>query len=443
MKLLAPTLLILAATLIHGCSRGTPVAEINAPEDAGDELETFVADLQDWASWRGPHGNNTASTPAAPVKWSEAENVVWSSPIPGRGHASPIVVGDQVMLATASEESEQQLVVSFDRTTGEENWRRVIHEGAFTPQRKMHAKSTHANGTICCDDQHLFVAFLNGAKIIASAVDFSGEIVWQQELGAFESRFGYAPSPTLYKSFVLFAADNKGGGYLAALHRRTGDIVWRKARGQFDSYSSPIVATINGKDQLLISGDRQVNSYDPTSGELNWSAPGTAKATCGTPVWNDELVFASGGYPERQTLAVRADGSGDVVWSNSTKVYEPSLLLVDDALYAVTDDGIAYCWDAATGKTHWKKRLGGAFSSSPLCCDGRIYVSNLSGVTHVFEASTDGLRLIAKNQLGSDAYATPTICDGRIYLRVGVRQGDGRQEMLYCVGKDALEIGTL
>ena len=93
-----------------------------------------------------------------------------------------------------------------------------LHQGRFIK------KGTHANGTIACDGQRLFIAFLNADNVIASAVDLNGKIIWQREVGKFVSKFGYAPSPVLYKSLVIFAADNSGGGYIAALDGQTGEI---------------------------------------------------------------------------------------------------------------------------------------------------------------------------------------------------------------------------
>lgn len=423
---------------VLGCSRGPSVEEISL--DPSVELEPateFVADTADWPRWRGPHGNGVSASASAPTEWSETKHVIWKAEVPGRGHSSPVVHGQQVILGTALEEQQQQLVVAFDRATGSENWRTVVHEGGFPTRRQMHAKGTHANGTVACDDQSIFTAFLNNDTITASALDFEGEVVWQTELGPFSSKFGYAPSPVLYKSLVIFAADNFGGGYLAAVHRKTGKLVWRKARSRSSSYSSPVVAHVAGRDQLLISGGYEVCSYDPSNGELIWSCEGTTDATCGTMVWNDDLVFASGGYPDKQTLAVRADGSAEVVWTNYINNYEPSMVFAEGFLFSVNDNGIAYCWEGSTGKLRWKKRLQGSFSSSPVVCNGLIYASNLSGATFVYRANGEKYEPVAKNQLGSDIFASPAICGGQVYLRVGTRQGESRQEVLFCLGESS------
>ena len=113
------------------------------------------------------------------------------------------------------------------------------------------------------------------------------------------------------------------------------------------------------------------------------------------------------------------------------------MLVVGDELYAVTDSGIAHCWDATTGKLHWKKRLAGNFSASAVFCNGNIYVPNLSGTTFVFAANPEAYQEVAQNRLGDDAYGSPAICDGKVFLRVGREMDDQRQEQLYCISSNS------
>jgi outer membrane protein assembly factor BamB len=139
--------------------------------------------------------------------------------------------------------------------------------------------------------------------------------------------------------------------------------------------------------------------------------------------------------------AVRADGSGKLAWENNVRVYVPSLLIQDGYLFGVTDAGVATCWLAATGEEQWKGRLGGTFSASPVLVGERIYATNEAGVTFVFKASREKFELLAENQLGNEVFATPVICGGKIYLRVAEREGDRRQELLYCIGSPQAAAG--
>lgn len=423
---------------LAGCGRGP--GKINSVEEvsldsSGIELRDVDYQLDptnDWSSWRGPAGNGIAAATNAPTQWSEREGIRWMSEIPGRGHGSPIVVANHVLLATAREGEAQQLVLAYDRITGNKLWERVVHEGNFPDQSEIHNKGTHANSTLVSDGRAAYIAFFNNKRVTATALDLDGRIVWQTELGPFSSKFGYAPSPVLYRSLVIFAVDNWGGGYLVAVDAASGQVAWRVSRAAKNSHSSPLITNVGGRDQLLIAGCDEVCSYDPASGEQLWATAGTSETTCGTMVTAGDLVFASGGYPNKQTICLTA--TGKQVWTSKTSVYEPSLLAVGELLFAVTDSGIAYCWSAKDGSELWKERLGGNFSASPTYCNGNVYVSDLSGKTYVFAASGEKYREISVNRLGNDCYASPAITEGEIYLRVGFGSGRDRQEKLVAIG---------
>ena len=429
---------IVAFIFLSSCSNrpaGNPVAviEVNAdPSKMSEAAPPQIAD-SDWPQWRGPGGNGVAADQTIPVKWDETTNVAWKADVPGRGHSSPIVVGSTVYLATAIPDKQQQVVFAYDRSTGKQRWSTLVHEGGFPTPSESHEKSTNANPTLASDGKRLFAAFLNSNRIFVTALDTEGKRLWQQEVGEFSCKFGYAPSPIIYKSTVIVAADNQGGGSIAALHRETGEVIWRKKRPAIATYSSPLLATIDGRDQLVISGCHQLVSYDPANGNELWSFKGIAEATCGTAVTDGSRIFASGGYPERETVCVKGDGSGEKVWSNKTKVYEPSMIVAGENVFAVTDDGIAWCWSAKTGDVRWNKRLGGSFSASPFACNGLIYVPNLSGDTYVFEAKDDAYHEVARNRLGDDSYSSIAVSGNELFMRVGVGEGSERKERLVCI----------
>jgi hypothetical protein len=130
-----------------------------------------------------------------------------------------------------------------------------------------------------------------------------------------------------------------------------------------------------------------------------------------------------------------ADGSGKIAWETQDRVYVPSLLIHDGHLFGVLDAGVAACWSSETGKELWKSRLGGTFSASPVLVGDRIYATNESGETFVFQANPEKFTSIATHKLGDEVFATPAICGGRIYMRVAQKGGGRRQEFLYCLGE--------
>ena len=393
------------------------------------------AQTGDWPWWRGPNSNGVAeSGQRPPVAWSQTKNVAWKAVVPGRGHASPTVVGDRIYLATADDVTMVQSILCFARGTGKPLWRRDVNRGGF-PDR-INPKNTHASSSIACDGTRLFATFFNHDGIQVVALDLDGKPQWEQVAGKFtpdEYRNGYAASPVLYGNLVIIAGDFDGEAFLAALDGETGRRVWNTPRPSRINYASPIVARIAGRPQVLISGSDMVASYDPRSGRQLWTAAATTMATAGTMVWDGELVFASGGFPEHGTFCVRADGSGEIVWQNNQRCYEQSMLAFAGHLYAVTDNGIALCWDAATGEELWRERLRGPISASPVLSGGHIYAVNELGTTWVYRATSEKFELVQENQLGNEVFASPTICGDQVFLRVSESVEEQQQETLYCI----------
>jgi outer membrane protein assembly factor BamB len=388
----------------------------------------------DWPWWRGPTRDGVAAPDQdIPLKWGEAENVVWKAPVPGRGHGSPTVVGDQVFLATAETDRQAQSVLCLDRTTGKKLWQTDVHTGGL--QTDKNQKSSLASSTIACDGKRLFVSFLNSGAVYTTALDRDGKQVWQVKVTDFVSHQGYGASPTIVGPLVLVSADNKGGGAIVGLDRETGKEAWRVERPKLPNYTSPVLLTIGGKDQIILIGCDVVTSLDPLTGKTLWETKGATTECVTSTVTDGTHVFTTGGYPKNHVSAVRADGSGKVDWENTTRVYVPSMLIRDGYLYAVQDGGSAVCWKADTGKQVWSGRLGGTFFASPVRVGDHVLAINEAGRTYVFRASADGLKVEAENQLGTEAFASPVVCGNRVYLRVATTDGGKRQEWVYCVGK--------
>jgi len=409
----------------------SPAASVHANGPAAPEPISVSAE-SDWPWWRGPtHDGIAHAGQKPPHEWSSSKNVLWKSPISGRGHGSPIVVGKQVLILTADLKADTQTLYCFDRDTGKTTWKKVVHStGVYKGGNK---KASQASTTPACDGKRIYITLLNQGAIYVSARDLSGEPLWQTKISNYIVHQGYGASPYLYKSLVIVAADNKGGGAICGLERATGKIVWRVDRPKKPNYPSPTVIHVAGKDQLILTGCDLVTSIDPLTGKKNWEFPGATTECVTTTVTDGKHIYTSGGYPKNHVSAVVADGSGKVTWKNGSRVYVPSMISHDGHLYAVTDAGVATCWNAATGKTAWKGRLGGTFSSSPVLAGGHVFATNEKGQSFVFAATPEKFDLVAKNEITGQVFASPAICGGRIYLRIAERQNGKRQEVLYCL----------
>ena len=399
-------------------------------------LLTICSSATDWAQWRGPTGNGVAPDgPMPPLEFGENKNVVWKIKIPGRGHGSPSIVGNRIFIPSAIHDTGEQFLLAIDRATGKALWKTRVHPGGRAP--KIHLKNTHASATAACDGERIFITFHHAGHIFLSALTVDGDKLWQQDLGRFTQKyeFGYAASPVLYRDMVIVLAESESTHRLAAFDRAAGKLIWTTLRPKNSSYSTPALAHIDGVDQLICQGNKELRGYDAASGKELWNVEAAAQHTAGTPVILDNFVAASGGYPQSLTTCVEVKGrTAQRIWENKQKSYEQSMIATAGHLYALTDGGIAYCWELKSGQEKWRQRLKGPVSASPVLVGDRIYAFNERGSCFVFAANPDRFESLATNMLGNDTFATPTVLDGRIYMRYAHRDGDRRQEYLVCIG---------
>lgn len=392
-----------------------------------------AATTADWPGWRGP--TRDGQVPAGqtpPLKWSETEQVVWRTALPGKGHGSPTLVGHRIYLATADAAAQEQRVLGLDAATGKIVWDTVVHRGKVDEEGDRN--SSQASSTVACDGERLYTNFFNDHAVHTSALDLDGRILWQQRVSSFVTIRGFGSSPVVHGSIVLVAADHKAGGKLAGLDKRTGKIVWQHDRPAIQNYPSPALLQLAGRPQMIVAGCNLIASFEPATGEKLWEVAGSTETTVTTPVTDGRRIFITGGFPKSHVAAIKGDGSGEVVWQSGTGIYVPSLLVRDGHVYAVLDAGKAVCWNAATGEELWREKVDRDFFASPVMAGNRIYATSVAGVTSVFEATPQKFTLLAQNALGDEAFASPAIAGDRVYLR-HAKKGEPRREYLWCIGR--------
>ncbi|MCC9606365.1 PQQ-binding-like beta-propeller repeat protein [Blastopirellula sp. JC732] len=420
--------LALLLPVTWACSPPPPAQEVRSTGPIESTASPITVSAADWPWWRAATHDNHAVGPAPPTEIGP-QTVIWETEVPGHGHSTPILLGETLYLTTADESAQIQSLLAFDAKTGEKQWAIPVHEGKFM---HMHPKNTQASATPATDGTNIYTLFMVDEGIWATAVSPEGKIVWQTKAGPFHSQHGYGSSPLIYESLLIIQGDCKGSGFVAALDRGSGDVVWRTSRPHGNSYGTPTIAKIGGKDQLILCGQDRLISYDPQTGEPIWNFVGLSETTANTPQAAGDTVYVSGGYPDHFVMAIdAADASGEldrshVIWEEQKKVYVPSLLVDGEFVYAIGDDGVAVCYDAATGDTHWKKRLGGGFSASPTLIGDLIYVPNEDGEMFVLKTG-EKFEQVSSGKLEGGGFASPVIVDGRLYWRTTTH--------LYCLGE--------
>ena len=375
---------------------------------------------EDWPAFRGPTGQGHSSERGLPFEWSESQNVVWKTRVPGSGWSSPAVAGGRVWLTTALKDRGSSLrVLAFDVESGRE----VVNREVFRPGNAdpLNAKNTLASPTPIVDGNRVFVHF--GADGTA-ALTTAGEVVWKIRL-SYDSQHGNGGSPVLYHDLLIVSCDGSDSAFVVAIDKETGKIRWKTSRRQpwDQAYTTPLVIRVGDRDQLVSVGAYRATAYDPETGTEIWRvsyADGFSNVP--GPVFGHGLVYIATGFQQPSILAVRADGTGDVTkthvaWTLRRSVpLTPSPLLVGDELYLVNDGGIASCVDAKTGAMLWQQRLDGTFSASPIFADGRIYFLSEEGVATVIAPGKE-FRRLATSALDGATLASMAVSSGSIFIR--------------------------
>jgi outer membrane protein assembly factor BamB len=357
-----------------------------------------------------------------PIEWSESRNVVWRTPVPGRGWSSPVVAGGRVWVTTATSEGGASLrALAFDVETGRE----VVNVEVFRLRSAnlSNLKNSHASPTPIVDGDRVYVHF--GAEGTA-ALTTSGEIVWKAKF-SYESQHGNGGSPVLYGDLLILSCDGSNEAFVVAVDKRTGKVRWKTPRRQpFDqAYSTPLVIRVGDRDEVVSVGAYRAAAYDPQSGKEIWRVSyGDGFSNVPRPVYGQGLVYIATGFQEPSLLAVRVDGTGDVTrthiaWTRQRAApLTPSPLLAGDELYIVNDVGIASCLNAMTGEAYWVQRIGGNYSASPVLADGRIYFLSEQGAATVIAQGKE-FRKLATNIVDGETLASMAISDGSIFIRTG------------------------
>jgi len=385
---------------------------------------------ENWPNWRGPHQDGISHETNLPVEWSAEEGIRWKTPIDGKGHSSPIVWGDTIFLTSAIHDSESRLLWKIDRLTGSVVWKKEVLK---TPLEPIHPLNSYASSTPATDGERVYVSFLARSEMYVAAFDFSGDRVWESRPGPFSSKHGFCSSPVIYKDWLIVNGDHDGESYLCTIERKTGNVVWKVPReGKTRSYSVPRVITVDGKDQVVLTGSHATSGFDIDNGRLIWSVDGPSEQMVASLLHNDDLIFAMGGFPERHLLAIKKGGNGQitsshVVWRSHRSVpYVPSAILYGDYLHVVSDDGMYTCYDPATGKLLQQKRVGTHISASIVGGDSHVYITDEEGRTTVLKNNSK-FEIVAKNGIGESVFTSPAISQQTIFIR--------GEKHLFAIGK--------
>lgn len=404
----------------------------------------------DWARFRGPDGKGS-SQEIVPLNWSETKNLRWKTRLPGPGSSSPIVVGDQVFVTcysgygtTSETTTPRQLrrhLVCLDRKAGRIQWNEAIDsvqpEDSYRGYITEHGYASH---TPVSDGEAVYTFFGKSGVV---AYSLTGKKLWQTSVGTRSDvrGWGSAGSPILYKNLVIVNAASESRS-VQALDKKSGKQIWKyDSRSLSLSFGTPVLVSLpSGRTELVLAVPGEIWGMDPEKGTRLWwvSYPAEGNVSPSVVAHND-VVYATGGYQNKGTTAVRAGGSGDVtkknvLWSIDESSYVATPLYHSGRLHWVSETGYAYCVDAKSGKLIYRNKLplkpgsGGRpmYASLVLAGDRLIAVTRRGGT--VILRVGEKFEVLATNDLGDDTdfNATPALSNRQIFLR--------SNRAVYCLG---------
>ncbi|HEX4119553.1 MAG TPA: PQQ-binding-like beta-propeller repeat protein [Verrucomicrobiae bacterium] len=408
-------------------------------------LAVFFAALPgraDWPDFRGPRCDGRAvpqgqtNVIGLPLHWSDSQNVKWKTAIPERGWSSPVVLGSQVWLTTATMDGHDFFAICVDADSGNILFNQKLFH-CDRPEPLGNDLNCYASPSPVIEPGRVYVHFGSYGTACLDTATF--KVIWKRDDLPCHHYRGPGSSPILYSNLLVLTMDGIDVEYVVALDKMTGKTVWKTDRtsawndlgsdgkpmggGDFrKAFSTPIIIDTDAGPQMLTTCSKSIISYDPATGRELWKVRHAGYTPASRPVYDKGIAYVSTGNGKAEMLAVRVDGHGDVTDSKVVWRFghgpprQPSVVINDGLIFMVNDSGIASCVECATGNELWRERVGGEFSASVLYGDGRIYCFSRSGTATVLKAGRT-FEVLARNQMGAGFMASPAVSGRALYLR--------------------------
>jgi outer membrane protein assembly factor BamB len=369
--------------------------------------------LGDYPQFYGPRRDATLPGPRLARDWrSSPPRQLWRREV-GEAWSSFAVVGTAAV--TQEQRGEEEVVVRYDLESGREVWVHADRTGLDTTVggRGPRATPTIANGRV----------YALGATGILNCLELErGKLVWSRNLVDDHqvrlADYGMPSSPLLVGELVVVQLARVGGSLVA--HRRSdGEPVWR-AGGDSGSYSSPVLASVGGIEQVLIVNQRSIAGHLPESGEMvwreEWSHPGE-KVTPPLLLGDDRLLVSAGYGAGSRLLRLRPEEGGFLVeelWrSPRLKSKFASMVLYQGTIYGL-DDGVLTALNPDTGERLWKR---GRYGHGQMILVGDLLlIQSEKGYVALVEATPEEHRELARLEALSGKTWNPPALAGRHLL---------------------------
>ncbi len=384
-------------------------------------LATLAASAlaSDWPQFRGPDSTGTSPDAVIPA----TPKIDWSASLPGRGLASPIIVGQKLFITCSSGPKQELLhLFCFNAADGAKLWERRLQA---TGRTMSHPKSSIASCTPCSDGKRVFAIWSSNDM---AAFDLNGNLLWLRGL-TFDypnasSSIGMASSPIVIGETVVTMLENNSESCSVGLDAATGRNIWKLDRPKADNWTSPLPWRADAKATpvALLQSKQGLLAVDPGSGSRLWEYTGVASTMSSSVVAAGIVYTPANGIT---ALAPQASNAEPAQLWNSRQLNPSTIspLVIDGGLFSMNGAGVLAKADVKTGDIRWKLRLTGPFSGSPVGAGSRLVAVNEKGLVQVAEVSgaagaiLGSLQLPLKEETKELVLCTPALSDHHIFIR--------------------------
>lgn len=387
-----------------------------------------------WPGFRGT-GDSVAKG-EYPTEWGPGKSVAWAADLPGYGQSSPVVWDGTVYLtAVEGDQREKGYVVALSAKDGQEKWR---HTFAPTLKAKWSYTISRAAPTPCVDASGVY-CFFEGGNLLA--FDHAGKVRWERNLvkeyGEFQGNHGVGSSPAQTADALYVLIDHRGQSYLVAINKKDGQNKWKTDRDAKGGWASPVVATRDGKAEVVASSGGSIIGYAADTGKELWKLDNVIGNTLpSASVVGDRVLFGGGTSRAKEDPAPGAKGNGclklvtkdgkptfESAWTAKVGISNYATPLgYEGVAYFVNQVGVAHAHDLTSGKELFAERIDGSCWASPLGAGGHVYFFGKDGVTTVLKAGKE-FEKVASNRLWEAKPKAP----------VGGKEGDYGDPIVYGV----------
>lgn len=382
----------------------------------------FAESPEIWNQWRGPSRDGIYTGRPWPAELSEKRlKLNWEVELPP-SYSGPLV-SPTLVFVTGTEKKSQEVVYALDRKTGDQKWK-TGWEGSMTVPFFAAANGSWIRSTPAYDGENLYVAGMRDVLVCLGAE--TGEEKWRidfpKEFKTALPAFGFVCSPLVDGNDLYVQA----GASVAKVEKQTGKVLWRSLKDEGgmmgSAFSSPIIAELGGKRQLIVQTRQKLAGVDLGSGDVLWEqeVPAFRGMNILTPALYGESLFTSS-YQNKSWLYKVEGGNGSFrvseAWSNNAQGYMSSPVIISDHAYMHLQNQRFCCIDLRDGKRTWTSKTFGKYSS--LIAQGdRILALDQSGRLLLIKANPEKFELLGEVQVSDeDTWAHLAISEGELFIR--------------------------